>query len=113
MRRTLDISKVTIALLLLPLMFTFGASQGSEGKTVYESKCATCHGKEGKSETKAGQMTQSPDLTLKSWKSGTSLAEVEKLIREGAGKMPKYQDKLSEEEIRAVTRYVRELVGIE
>ena len=105
---------IGIALLLLPLLFVSAAPQGSEvGKTVFEARCATCHGPDGKSATRAGEMTQSPDLTLKNWKNGTALADVEKLIREGAGKMPKYEDKLSAEEITEVAKYVRDLAGIE
>jgi len=113
-RTVIQISLVAL-IIILPFWFLQAAPQeaGGEGQAVYEAKCATCHGKDAKSATKAGQMTKSPDLTLKEWKSGTELADVEKLLVEGAGKMPKYQGKLSESEISAVAKYVRELVGIE
>jgi cbb3-type cytochrome c oxidase subunit III len=106
--------RITICvLLLLPLAFAVRAAvQADEGKAVFESKCVMCHGADGKSDTKAGQMTEAPDLT-QPWKGGTSLADVEKLLREGAGKMPKYEDKLSDAEITAVATYVRELGGVE
>lgn len=95
----------------LTLSFVF-SGEHEAGKKVYDSKCAMCHGADGKSDTKAGKMTKSPDLTVQPWKHGTSQAEVEKLIREGAGKMPKFEGKLSGEEIEAVAHYVRKLSGV-
>ena len=47
-------------LLLLPLMAALAyASQqaDSPGEKVYLSKCAICHGKDGKADTKPGQLT--------------------------------------------------------
>ncbi len=104
-----------VALLVVVLVPGVVAVQAADedGAKVYQSKCAMCHGKDGKSDTKAGQMTKSPDLTQKPWKSGSSLADVDKLIREGAGKMKGYEGKLSDGEIQAVADYVRTLTGVE
>jgi cytochrome c6 len=97
---------------LLPWVVAVQAAD-EDGEQVYQSKCAMCHGKDGKSDTKAGQMTKSPDLTQKPWKGGTSLADVEKLLREGVGKMKGYEGKLSNAEISAAAGYVRTLAGVE
>lgn len=85
----------------------------ADGEAVYQSKCAMCHGKDGKGDTKAGKLVKTPDLTARPWKHETSLGGIIQLIREGAGKMPKYEDKLSQEEIRAVAEHTRKLAGLE
>jgi len=85
------------------------AQEDSPGKKVYDSKCLMCHGDDAKGDTKAGKMMKTPDLTTESWKQGTSVPQLVKTLREGLGKMPKYEGKLSEEELKAVAEYTRTL----
>jgi cytochrome c5 len=89
------------------------AEEDSPGKAVYDSKCLMCHGDDAKGDTKAGKMMKTPDLTTESWKQGTSVAEVVKTLREGLGKMPKYEVKISEEDLKAVADYTLKLSKIE
>ncbi len=83
------------------------------GKTVFNKNCKICHGLEGKSDTFAGEANKAPDLTKKQWKYGSTQADVEKHIRKGAGRMPGFESRLTQEEIKAVAAYVRKLAGIE
>ena len=100
-------------LTLLFLTFAF-APPHELGKKIYDARCSSCHGDDGKGETKAGKMTKTPDITQKEvWKKGTSVAELVKTLEEGLGKMPKYEGKLSAEELKAVSEYTLELSGIE
>ncbi len=94
----------------LPLVL---AQEDSPGKKVYVSKCLMCHGEDAKGDTKAGKMMKTPDLTTETWKQGTSVAEVVKTLGEGLGKMPKYEGKISEEDLKAVTEYTLKLSKIE
>ncbi len=89
------------------------AEEDSPGKKVYDSKCLMCHGDDAKADTKAGKMMKTPDLTAGSWKQGTSVPEVVKTLREGLGKMPKYEGKISEEDLKAVAEYTLKLSEIE
>ena len=89
------------------------AKEDSPGKTVYDSKCVTCHGDDAKADTKAGKMLKTPDLTAGSWKQGTSVAEVVKTLREGLGKMPKFEGKISDEDLKSVAEYTLKLSKIE
>ena len=69
----------------------------ADGAATYKAKCAMCHGADGKGKTPLA---------------GTKLsaAEIEKFTAEGkAPKMPKYEGKLSAEEIKAVAEYVKSL----
>ena len=103
------VSIVFFTLVTLSLAF---AQEDSPGKNVYDSKCLMCHGDDAKGDTKAGKMMKTPDLTTESWKQGTSVPELVKTLREGLGKMPKYEGKLSEEELKAVAEYTRKLSKI-
>lgn len=81
------------------------------GKKVYDTSCASCHGDDGRGDTRAGKMTKTPDLLEVEWKMGTELAEVVKMLEDGIGKMPKYKGKLSDEELKAVSEYTLKLSG--
>jgi len=89
------------------------AQEDSPGKKVYDSKCFMCHGDDAQGDTKAGKMMKTPDLTTESWKQGTSVPELVKTLREGLGKMPKYEGKISEEDLKAVAEYTLKLSKIE
>lgn len=99
-----------LTLTTLSLVF---AEEDLPGKTVYDSKCVLCHGEDAKGDTKAGKMMKTPNLTTGSWKQGTSVAEVVKTLREGLGKMPKYEGKISEEDLKAVAEYTLKLAKLE
>ncbi len=89
------------------------AEEDSPGKKVYDSKCLMCHGEDAKADTKAGKMMKTPDLTTETWKQGTSVPEVVKTLREGLGKMPKYEGKISDEDLKVVAEYILKLSEIE
>ena len=97
--------------LLVTLIFIAGLFAGQEGsgQAIFEAKCASCHGKDGKAGTKIGKTMKIPDFTKSRWKHGNSTPEIEKLIGEGDGKMPKFAGKMSPADIAAVARYTRNL----
>lgn len=74
--------------------------------------CTSCHGKDGKGQTKAGRMAGVKDqtdaqyqATLKDDKMFTSIKEG--LKEEGKEKMKPFKDKLSDDEIKALIGHVR------
>jgi mono/diheme cytochrome c family protein len=101
--------------LLLVLGMAFQANPKGEAETTFEAKCAACHGKDLKADSRIAKMVGVPDLMIRSnWKHGTSEADVEKVIRDGPGrKMPPFKDKLTEQEIKALAEYVRHLAGVD
>ncbi len=103
---------LVIGFFILATLSLVFAQEDSPGKTVYDAKCVTCHGDDAKGDTKAGKMMKTPNLTTEAWKQGTSVAEVVKTLREGLGKMPKYEGKIGEEDLKAVAEYTRKLSEI-
>jgi cytochrome c6 len=93
---------VLCLLMTLPLAV---AEEEEVGAEVYKKRCAMCHGDDGVGDTKAGKMVKTPDINTVPWKNGGTPADFEKTLREGIGKMPKYEGKMSDEEIKAVTAY--------
>ena len=89
-------------------------ADGSQSEAVYSKKCGKCHGPDAKGGTKMGKMTKTPDLTVKAnWKHGASQADIEKVIRTGGGKMPKYEGKMSDQDISAAAAHTRKLCGLD
>lgn len=75
------------------------------GTTVYRTQCMVCHGQEGKSPIKE------MNLANGEWKQGDSLEIIEKTIAKGVTgtAMLGFEERLTEEQISAVAKYVRTL----
>ncbi len=80
-----------------------GVVRADDSAAVFQKKCATCHGKDGKGQTKMGEKMGIKDLTA----SASSATDVEKAIADGKNKMPAFKGKLSEEEIKALASYIK------
>ena len=103
--------KMITAVLSLALL-SLGARAEVDKKTerTYKSKCASCHGADGKAETdQAKKMGVKPFAESAS----KSEADLKKAISDGTksdkGEMEGYKDKLSAEEIDNLVKYVRTL----
>ena len=105
LRRAVNATLTTFLVALLLATLLANTEKNELGAQVYEKKCVMCHGQNGVGDTKAGKMMKSPDLTKSEWKNGTSSTEVAKTLREGLGKMTKYEGKLNDEELNAVAEY--------
>ena len=86
---------------------TPGFAQGS-GADTFKSKCALCHGVDGMATTPAGKA-----LKAASFKDpkvvNASDAVLTIIIKTGKGKMPSFDGKLSDAEIKGVIGYIRTL----
>ena len=97
------------AIAVLP---SVAAAQGPDGKAIYAKSCKECHGAIGKPPKASLRKYDSiPDLTSADFAAKVDEKELLKAIREGKGRdMKGFKDKLSPEEIEAVTQYIRTLV---
>lgn len=105
---------VTFTITILTLFVLSGnalaaGGDAAAGKTVFDSKCKTCHGADGKGNAaiaKAMSVTL-PDMTSPAVQSKTD-DEIKKQITEGAGKMKPVKG-LTDEQITNVIAFVRSL----
>jgi mono/diheme cytochrome c family protein len=82
------------------------AIAASEGKTLYDTKCSQCHGKDGVAKPPGKGSKNFNDPAFQSeW---TDQAIV-KITADGKGKMPGYRSKLTPEQINAVAAHVKTL----
>ena len=79
-----------------------------DSKTVYDAKCAKCHGKDGRGKTLQGRLTHARDLTPAQWQNDVTDERLFNSISNGRGKkMPSFKKELSEAEIDGLVAYVR------
>jgi len=82
------------------------AIAASEGKTLYDTKCAQCHGKDGVAKPPG---RGSKNFNDPAFQSAWSEEAIAKITSDGKGKMPGYRSKLSSEQIKAVVAHVKTL----
>jgi mono/diheme cytochrome c family protein len=111
MRKTNNrILKIAVAAVVLAMIafMSESAKADNAAEATYKSKCAGCHGPDGKGETAAG----------KAMKAGSFAApEVAKMsdddlataIAKGKNKMPAYEKSLKPDQIKALVAYIRSL----
>ncbi|HLJ06310.1 MAG TPA: c-type cytochrome [Acetobacteraceae bacterium] len=73
---------------------------------IFKSKCAVCHGADGKGQTTMGKNLHLRDLGSEDVQKMKG-EELEKIITDGKNKMPAYKGKLKEEEIDALVKLIR------
>jgi mono/diheme cytochrome c family protein len=108
------IMKKLVALSMTMLLASALSSLAADGKENYDKSCASCHGKDGKGDTKMGKKEGVKDYAdAKSWE-GLDDAKAFKSVKEGMKegdkvKMKPFADKLSDDDIKAVITYMRTL----
>lgn len=90
---------------LLATVLVLAVAAG-EGKALYDTKCAQCHGKDGVAKPPGKGSRNFNDPAFQSQANEASIAAI---TSEGKGKMPAYRAKLSDEQIRAVAAHVKTL----
>jgi cytochrome c6 len=81
----------------------------SAGQRIFERKCVSCHNRNGDGNTVTGSRFKYANLLDGVWRSDGSPEAIERQIRQGHDPMPKFEGKLTDEEIRQTAAYVLEL----
>jgi mono/diheme cytochrome c family protein len=102
-----NLPKVIIVFLSLAVVFTTW-SFADGGADTFKAKCAICHGPDGKGQTAMGKTLNLRDLGSADVQ-GQSDADLTNIITNGKGKMPKYDGKLTKDQISDVVKYIRTL----
>lgn len=88
---------------------TFNAD--SDVSTLYENRCAKCHGKDGRAKTLVGKLKGARNFTDPKWQSDTTEEHIVNSITNGKKGMPAFGAKLSEAEIASLAGYIRSFNG--
>lgn len=83
-------------------------SLADSGGDTFKAKCAMCHGADGKGATGMGKSLGLRDLGSADVQ-GQSDADLTNIVTNGKGKMPKYDGKLTKDQINDVVKYIRTL----
>jgi mono/diheme cytochrome c family protein len=95
-----------LAVLLVGLAFCLAvvpAFAAEDGKALYSSKCAMCHGADGVAKKMAAPAKNFNDPA---WKKGETADGIVKIITAGKGKMKGLGEKVNEEQAKAIAAYV-------
>jgi len=80
----------------------------SAGETLFKTKCAACHGPDGKGEVPMGKKLGARNLSSTEVQSQSD-AQLSDIVTKGKNKMPAYDGKLTKEQIGQLVAYIREL----
>ena len=90
------------------LLNTFTAHADDAGQKLYSSKCAACHGPDGKGETTVGKANKLRDLASADVQKQSD-DELTTTITAGKAKMPAYGKSLKPDQIKSLVDYIRTL----
>jgi cytochrome c6 len=84
-----------------------GALAQDDAASLYKSKCQVCHGPDGKGSAVGQKLGvrdfHSPEVAKE------SDAELLQITKEGKNKMPKFEGKLTDDQIKELIKYIRSL----
>ena len=96
--------RATLALAACLALGLAAPAHAEDAKALFGSKCASCHGADGKGQTPMGKKLGAKDLTT----IHDTEAAITKVIEEGKPpKMLAYKGKLTEEQIKSLAAYVK------
>ena len=104
----MKVSSKRIVILCLAAALVTPAFAQSSGVDIYKAKCLMCHGPDGMANNPAGKA-----LKAVSFKDPAVIkasdAELFAAVKNGKGKMPAENGKLTDDQIKTVIKYVRTL----
>lgn len=93
---------------LLAGMALAATAAAQDAAELYKSKCQVCHGTDGKGDTAVGKKLGAKDFHSPEV-ARMSDAELFEITKNGKNKMPSYDKKLTDDQIKQVVKYIRTL----
>jgi mono/diheme cytochrome c family protein len=84
-----------------------------DAEELWREECASCHGRDGKGETRAGKRAGAPDMTKAEFHESASDEQAFKSVKEGiidekgAERKKPFGEHLTDEQIEALVEYLR------
>jgi cytochrome c6 len=94
-------------LVVLGLVTLARPAMADDAEALYKSKCQVCHGPDGKGSA-AGQKLGAKDFHSPEVQKQSD-AELIEITKQGKGKMPGYDKKLTDDQIKQLIKYIRSL----
>ncbi len=85
-----------------------GQVKAETGETIYQQRCAGCHGADGSGSTSIGRVFKLRDLRSEGVQKMTDV-QLSEIIARGRGRMPAFENSLGRDRIHAVVAYLRGL----
>jgi cytochrome c6 len=102
-----NVMRVVLCVFAFAMVFSTW-SLADDGAETFKAKCSTCHGTDGKGATAMGKALKLRDLSSADVQKQSD-ADLVNIVTNGKEKMPKYDGKLTKQEINDVVKYVRTL----
>ncbi len=112
-KRNWTLARTAVAVSAAFVLLAGTSAVASDAAALWDKHCASCHGKDGKGKTKMGEKLDCRDLTDPAVKARLNkdnvMASMTEGVKDPAGGdklvMKAYKEKLSEEEMKALTDY--------
>lgn len=108
---TMTVAVLSLALssiLISSLAHSSAVTSQQTGAALFAAKCSICHGKNGAG-VESWKKKGIPNFTDAQWHGRHTDAQIAETIKNGKGKyMPRFKDKLSEEQIGSLVAAVRQ-----
>jgi mono/diheme cytochrome c family protein len=102
------ISGMLLCAAVLLLNISISTPAQDTGAALFKTKCAACHGPDGKGETAMGKANKLRDLSSSEVQKQTD-PELAVIIENGKGKMPAYSKSLKADQVKDLAAYIRSL----
>src|SRR6202035_2742165 len=98
---------IFVVILAIPALSQAQKNQ-RRGEEIFQEMCAGCHGPDGRAQHDIGKALGAVALTCEGIQQKSN-AELSKSVKAGKGNMPAFENKLADDEIKAVLTYIKQL----
>lgn len=99
--------KIHILLVATSMALTAGLASAADASATWNAKCAMCHAKDGSGNTAMGKKGGAKDYTKADVQAALTDEALTKAIKDGAGKMPGFKDKLTDDDVKGLVAQIR------